>query len=1378
MLKTNKWKMNRAGLVNFWYYDDEIFEFANGKLLLRGSNGSGKSVTMQSFLPVLLDGRKSPDRLDPFGSKARKMEDYLLGEKEVVDRDERTGYLFIEYKREDTNQYITTGIGLQAKRHKPMKFWGFVITDNRRIGEDFLLYKEEKQGGAKQRIPFSKIELENRIADGGHVVQTQKEYMSLVNRYIFGFETIEAYEDLIKLLIQLRSPKLSKDFKPTVIYEILEAALPPLSDEDLRHLSDTIEHMDQTKQQLEQLDRELEALTKLNKAYDTYNKRKLAEQADEFIKADRKMKKETNLYNEKVEKQEELKRSIHDLEEKKQSFEREQDTYEKKKDRLEQHEVWNLEQTLQQEQSRLQKTHEKWKQKDEKLTVVKKKEVDARSEADRFEQSVEETNHTIQDHLIDLRNDAESGSFTDHELNEQDYHRLQDTRFDFTLWKKQIGEHVEKLEAIEEQMRTYDDLKVQYQNKNKEIGDVQEKKEGAEHEKEDWKRIFEEDKQAKLNEIFAWAEQHPEFELEDGQLQRTSRDLYQLYEQNSYRDIERPFQEAQADLEQRLRKQLSQQEYELDTVKNSINNKQKELTDWKETNDPEPDRDEQTVVSRQKLTQEKVAHIPFYAAVEFHDYVSFEARTRIESALTEMGLLDALIMEEPRTLMHDKAIVQNPNTMAYTLADYLKPDPEVEATLSLSVVDDVLRSILVSNEEGRASVREDGSYQIGILTGHAVELPDARFIGRTARKRYRLQKIEGLENEIDELEREKERLKEIVRSLAGDIESSKEAIAKFPNDEDLHEGYQSIKRKQLELDHYDAQLSSFNDELRTILEKYQSVKQTLSQQTMSYNIEKTRFAYKEAIDVMRRYEKDVSQLELYHHQFLNAVENLKRTKERIDELSDEVDEIRGEVNEYVDILERLKLNIQEVKAQLEREGAEDIRQQIQEVQLQLSRVKTELEEVNFHLPSKTTQLENNEHDVARQQIQKDFFKDLTTSWEATFLQEVRYGFVSVEESEEAPLQLAKAVMKSFGHLLKEKEAGQVSEQVTKMFYQVQTDLMEYRMKEYTKEVPTHDWMKHLPSDDQFVHIDNWKRKASRRIIELDYFGKQVNPGYVREELSLEQTRQQGRLDDKDRELYEEILFKSVGNKLRSRIQRAEKWTKKMNALMESRNSSSGLTFSIRWKPRTADSEEEMDTRDLVELLKRDAKTLKDEDLDRIIEHFRSKISKAKETIQEKGEGQTLLQVLKEVLDYRNWFSFVLSYRRPNEEKKELTNNAFYKFSGGEKAMAMYIPLFTACYSRYQEAESHAPHIITLDEAFAGVDENNIREMFEIVEQLGFDYMMNSQVLWGDYDTISELSIYELVRPQNADFVTLIHYLWDGEKIGVSLPGEDEEETLV
>ena len=50
---TDRWKMNRIGFVNFWLYDEEDFEFVDGKLLLRGQNASGKSITTQSFIPVV-----------------------------------------------------------------------------------------------------------------------------------------------------------------------------------------------------------------------------------------------------------------------------------------------------------------------------------------------------------------------------------------------------------------------------------------------------------------------------------------------------------------------------------------------------------------------------------------------------------------------------------------------------------------------------------------------------------------------------------------------------------------------------------------------------------------------------------------------------------------------------------------------------------------------------------------------------------------------------------------------------------------------------------------------------------------------------------------------------------------------------------------------------------------------------------------------------------------------------------------------------------------------------------------------------------------------------------------------------------------------------
>ena len=94
-------------------------------------------------------------------------------------------------------------------------------------------------------------------------------------------------------------------------------------------------------------------------------------------------------------------------------------------------------------------------------------------------------------------------------------------------------------------------------------------------------------------------------------------------------------------------------------------------------------------------------------------------------------------------------------------------------------------------------------------------------------------------------------------------------------------------------------------------------------------------------------------------------------------------------------------------------------------------------------------------------------------------------------------------------------------------------------------------------------------------------------------------------------------------------------------------------------------------------------------------------------------------------------------------------------------MSMYVPLFSAVVAKYQGGREDAPRLISLDEAFAGVDNRNIRDMFRLMTQFGFDFIINSQVLWGDCDTLDALAIYQLIRPENAKFVTVMPYLWNG-----------------
>jgi ABC-type lipopolysaccharide export system ATPase subunit len=152
--------------------------------------------------------------------------------------------------------------------------------------------------------------------------------------------------------------------------------------------------------------------------------------------------------------------------------------------------------------------------------------------------------------------------------------------------------------------------------------------------------------------------------------------------------------------------------------------------------------------------------------------------------------------------------------------------------------------------------------------------------------------------------------------------------------------------------------------------------------------------------------------------------------------------------------------------------------------------------------------------------------------------------------------------------------------------------------------------------------------------------------------------------------------------------------------------------------------------------------------------------------------------MREVLDYRKWFEFQLHYRKTGKERKVLTNREFFTFSGGEKAMSMYVPLFSAVTAKYDGARADAPRLISLDEAFAGVDDINVKDMFRLMDEFGFNYIINSQVLWGDYETVPGLSIYQLYRPNNAEYVTTVRYLWNGRVRKVMIGEENAQQEML
>jgi len=1363
-----KWKLNRAGLFNFWYYDNEIFEFADGKLLLRGTNGSGKSVTMQSLLPVLLDGKKSPDRLDPFGSRSRRMTDYLLGEKEVSNRDERTGYLFIEYKMEGTDQYLTTGMGMQAKRNQPLKSWGFVITDNRRIGFDVELFKLINQNGERKQFPYSQAELTTIIGMGGEVASSNQDYMKLVNRYVFGFETLEAYDDLIKLLIQLRSPKLSKDFKPTVIYEILEEALPPLTDDDLRYLSDSIEQMDQTKQQMEQLVKEVQALTKLKNAYDVYSERIFTDQVKEWSQAKNRSEKEM-LEIEAFEK--EINELTADLEESKKrehELKIEEVALEEHRKRLQLHEVFQLEELLQQKLNEHSALGHDLKMKDNQINERVTKEKGIRKRIDELEVNIDQKKRQLNNDIEELDYEAQESGFAQHEMNVRDYKRYEGKLFNFENWKRELDDHTDKLDAALQELRNRDSIIQNIEEKQRQLSEEKQAYDSLLDDERKWQKLLYEEKQSLIHQIHLWLENHQQYRVADADIQRMMRMVEQLFSEHEYEDVKELFKRTVDNYEDELRNrraelltQKAQSEKELEQLR----------ADWKHIHaqrDPEPKRHVATIEARKRLDEQAVVYKPLYELVEFHPDIPFEVQQRLESALTETGLLDALVTTEQIEYKHDRVLIADPKLFTATLADYLRPDA-MQKTIPYDRIEAILQSIEM-NGEAPIHFTEDGRYRFGNLQGHALPLEEVRFIGREARKRYREQLLAELEQQIADCQAQISLLEEERHLMDESLERSKGAWNQFPTSKDVKACNNELEETKRKVAYHDKLIKDLSNHTAALEQKLLSSKRKLNELTEGLTLGKlTIEGYQKALEYNRQYVNRLQDIHREHESWVRLLEDVRREQERLVELQSEIDELRGEWNVLEAKAAKLKQEIDHIKHQQQLKGAEDVRREIREAIAQLEHVTSELRRLTSLIPTLDIKRLNTQEKLEKKKNECVFWSQMKVVWEETLQKEWKRGTIASDDA-----VLDDKLLKVYADKSLTKDKSVLEGELSRLFYSLQPDLTEHKIMQFTDAAIVPDWMKEIEQDEWKPVIEQWKSKNTRNIIEFDQRGVKISPAALYESVSRELSIQETRLDEMDKQLYEEILLNSVGHKLRARIRRAEQWTEKMRGLMESRDTSSGLKFSIRWKARTADSEQELDTSDLVALLKQDANVLNEDDLERITQHFRSKIQSAKAWLEEKGEGQTLLQVLKMVLDYRKWFSFVLYYERPNEPRRELTNHQFFKFSGGEKAMAMYIPLFTACYSRYQEAAPSAPYIISLDEAFAGVDENNINEMFEIVEQLDFNYIMNSQVLWGDYETVRSLAVCELVRPKNADYVTVIRYTWNGQELSLKVNEEGEQ----
>ncbi len=216
-----RWQPLRAGLVDVFYYDQEEFRFRDGRLLLRGNNGTGKSKVLALTLPFLLDGELSPHRVEPDADPKKRMEwNLLLGGEHP--NPERLGYTWLELGRRDADGnalFCTLGCGLKAVSGRGIASHWFFLTDQR-VGAELALVD-----GA--RIALTRERLEEALGTRGVVHRTARTYRRAVDETLFGLGE-QRYGALLDLLIKVRAPQLSKRPNERALSDALTGALAPL----------------------------------------------------------------------------------------------------------------------------------------------------------------------------------------------------------------------------------------------------------------------------------------------------------------------------------------------------------------------------------------------------------------------------------------------------------------------------------------------------------------------------------------------------------------------------------------------------------------------------------------------------------------------------------------------------------------------------------------------------------------------------------------------------------------------------------------------------------------------------------------------------------------------------------------------------------------------------------------------------------------------------------------------------------------------------------------------------------------------------------------------------------------------------------------------
>ncbi|QBI20870.1 TIGR02680 family protein [Egibacter rhizosphaerae] len=1336
-----RWQPLRLGLVDVFHYDHQELWFRDGRLLLRGNNGTGKSKVLALTLPFLLDGEVAPHRVEPDGDPGKRMEWNLLLDGAYA---ERTGYVWLEFGRIPDEpggepETLTLGCGLKATHGKGAPARWFFAT-RQRVGRDLWLVSSARTAKTKERLAES--------LDGtGRLLEQPGAWRRLVDETLFGLGP-ERYEALLRLLIQLRQPQLSRRPDEEALSAALTEALAP-PDQDLVHdVAEAFRSLETDRADLAALAEARDEVAEFAQVYSA-TAGIAARRAAGAVTS-------TNATYER-------------LSGERSTAERERAEAERAEQaaaaEVAQADTALAETRAEQQALRDSRTMDDARALEREDELADQAQRRADEAADRAAQTASDRDEAAEALASAETTREQARAELDAALAEAD--EAADVAGVDAAHRSLLAEHPDDDGAARqaadalaarrrEQVAHVRGLADTAVARDRDAAEARRRRdEGA----RDRDRAAEDEQEATdalarvggelAAAVRAWSAGLAEL-VADGEALEA--DVAAWAESGTGDDPLGPtIAAAHRTADTRLAEEdahLAARDAELGARRDELASEREGLVVGAAPTPPVPH-------TRDEAAREHRPGAPLWQLVDFADGMADDERAGLEAALEAGGLLDAWLTPDGALL--------DPDLLDVVLAPSEATDPPSDAdanralvpaatspdgsepAVPAATVHRALSAIGLGPATAPTWVATDGRYRVGPLEGRWAK-PSAAYVGHAAReasRRARLVELDDglatLDAERDELGGQREHLAIRREQLDAEASAAPSPRPVFDAHTQLAERTAARARLDRRVDELDRAVADADERARQARADRDEAAADLSlpgepgeldaarQHVDAYalaarSLWPARAAHRGAAATRER--------EFARHERLAATATTRfdeaaAARREADAARRRADTLRAQVGAAVtELTERLD----EVARRIE-----ELEAQRQQADAQRSAHHDETTRLAERVRGLGDQVEAAEED--RRGAVDAFQQFAATGLLTAATPDLDAPDPNAEAWAADPaVRLARRVNAA----LEEVDAGDEAWQ------RADTRLLE-RFGQLQEALGAHDYRPEL------------RREAGAPVIDIAARSERLSPATLAERLRAQIAEREQLLTSRERELLETHLIDQAGEHLAARVHAADQQVAAINEQLAQRPTSTGMTLRLEWAPRADAPAGLKEARQ--RLLRQRVEAWSDEGRAAVGGFLQDQIA----AVRAAREGGRWEEHLAEALDYRRWHAFAIQRKTPTGWRR-----ATGPASGGERALAATVPMLAAAASFYGTAgRDDAPRPIMLDEVFAGIDDDARAKCLGLLAEFDLDVVATSEREWGCYPTVPGLAIAQLARVDGIDAVHVSHWEWDGAALAAA-----------